>query len=285
MLILALSACITELPELDDPCAAPPSPGLYRLTMEDDGRSVLVDLPDTAGPRPMVVMLHGFRSSATKMKDVTRYGVIGADEGFVSVFPNGTGVALGVNRSWNAGDCCPPSSEKGYDDVAYLDKVITTLEDRVCADPTRTYVSGFSNGGMMALRMACESTELDGVVAASSPLVVDACNGPAIPTMLFHGLQDDIILFDGAPASGSVPAYRSSDETLDVFLEKNGCDRTPALIEVGSATCEEYTCDVPVRRCTLPEWGHIWPGGVHTQRAGFNLTRESWSFFDGQPLE
>jgi polyhydroxybutyrate depolymerase len=286
VLLLTLAACITELPILADPCAEFPDPGLYKLSFDDEGRSVLIDLPsNSVGPRPMVVAVHGFRASATKMKDVTRFGVVGDEEGFISVFPNGFGSALGVNRSWNAGDCCPPAINKGYDDAAFLDKVITTLEQRVCADPERTYGAGHSNGGMMMLRMACETESLDGVLAASGPLTVDQCDGTPIPTMLFHGLADQVVLFEGGTANGGALTYRSSDETLAVFLERNQCQPEPRLVQVGSARCEEYTCEVPVRRCTIEDWGHGWAGGTETTRAGFNVTREAWSFFDGQPLE
>lgn len=285
MVLLALAGCLTELPELADPCARVPEPGLYKLSFEDEGRSVLVNLPDTTGPRPVVMMLHGFGSSAAKMRDVTRYAGVGEDEGFVAVFPNGYGAALGISRSWNAGECCPPSSKKEYDDLAFLDKVVTTLESRVCADPGRSYAAGFSNGAMMAMRMGCESQEIDGIVAAAGSLLVDSCTSPAVPTMLVHGLADQTVLFEGGTSKTGDVDYPSSDDSLAVYLEKNGCDREPRIIEVGAAVCEEYTCDVPVRRCTLAEWDHKWPGGVHTPKAGFNLTRQSWAFFEGQPLD
>lgn len=285
MLLLALAGCLTELPEFDDPCAEIPDPGLYKLTIDADDRSVLVNIPDTTGPRPTVMMLHGFGSSAAKMRDVTNFARVGEDEGFVAVFPNGVGAALGINRSWNAGECCPPASKRSITDREYLDKVIETLEDRVCADPERTYAAGFSNGAMMTMRMACESDKIDGIVAAAGALLVDECDTSPIPVMFAHGLKDDIVVFEGETEETSPVAYGSSDEALAVFLEKNNCDPEPTITEVGSAVCEDYTCDVPVRRCTLADWDHRWPGGVHTPKAGFNLTRQAWSFFDGEPLE
>ncbi|MEZ4322370.1 MAG: PHB depolymerase family esterase [Myxococcota bacterium] len=283
MFLLALSACITELPVFSDPCAEFPDPDVYKLTL-DDGRSALVELPDTVGPRPMVMMLHGYTGTGAKMRDVTRYGVVGAEEGFVSVFPNGYGTGLQTNRSWNAGDCCPPAIYADSDDVGFLDRLVTTLEERVCADPERTYVSGFSNGAMMSLRMACQSQTVDGVFAAAGPLVTETCDTRPVPVMLAHGLEDRVVEFEGGVSPDGRLTYQSSDDTLAVFLARNNCQPDPRRVEVGRAMCEEYTCDVPVRRCTIPGWNHRWPGGMFTEAAGFNATRQSWDFFDGVPL-
>ena len=283
--LLVLPACLTQFPELDDPCAVPPDPGLYKLKLDDAGRSVLVELPESEGPRPTFLVLHGFGSSASRFKDITGYSRVGEADGFMSVYVDGEGTGLGLNRSWNGGDCCPPASTLDYDDVAYLDLVIETLEEKACADPDRTYVSGFSNGAMMALRMACESELADGAVSAAGTLLVDECRATPKPIFLAHGLLDDTIPYDGGFSREGSVRYPSSDETLSVFLETNNCDPEPQTVQIGGAVCEEYACDVPVRRCTLDEWDHRWPGGVHTERADFNLTRQSWWFMDGVSLE
>jgi polyhydroxybutyrate depolymerase len=283
--LLALAGCLTQFPELDEPCAVPPDPGLYKLKLDESGRSVLVDLPDTEGPRPTFVVLHGFGSSASRFKDVTGYSRVGRDEGFMAVFADGKGSGLGLNRSWNGGECCPPASTRDFEDVAFLEEVIQTLERRACADPERTYVSGFSNGGMMALRAACQSELVDGVVSAAGTLLVDECTATPKPVFLAHGLQDETVLFEGGVSDVGNVEYPSSDETLATFLERNECAPEPQIVQVGGARCEEYDCAVPVRRCTLEAWDHRWPGGIHTERADFNLTRQSWNFFDGVPLE
>ncbi len=283
--LLSLTGCITQFPELDEPCAIPPEPGLYKLKLEDAGRSVLVDLPDTEGPRPTFLVLHGFGSSASRFKDITGYSRVGESDGFMSVYADGQGSGLGLNRSWNGGDCCPPASTRGFEDVEFLDDVVRTLEDKACADPERTYVTGFSNGAMMALRMACQSNEVDGAVSAAGTLLVDECDADPKPIFLAHGLQDDTVLFEGGVSREGNVEYPSSDESLAVFLEKNQCNPEPQVVQVGGAMCEEYDCAVPVRRCTLEDWNHRWPGGTHTERADFNLTRQSWWFMDGVPIE
>ena len=57
-LLGSLTACLTELPQVEDPCAEWTSPGLYKLDVED-GRTTLIYVPETAGPRPAIVALHG----------------------------------------------------------------------------------------------------------------------------------------------------------------------------------------------------------------------------------
>lgn len=276
LLPLGLVACITALPEVDDPCAEWVDPGLYSLKVA--GRTSYIDVPATEGPRPAVIVLHGATESGQQVREITRFDVLGSDAGFVTVFPNGTG-QLGVARTWNADGCCPPAIRAGVDDVAYLDELALTVSERVCTD--RTFAAGFSNGAMMALRWACQSSTLDAVVASSGPLMTDVCDAPPIPTFVAHGLKDVVVPFEGGTFNNDgVHVAPSGDQTLSVFLEKNGCTGESVLEErADGVVCEVFACDVPVERCTLRDLGHRWPGGVHAELARFDLTLESLDFF------
>jgi poly(3-hydroxybutyrate) depolymerase len=72
----------------------------------------------------------------------------------VIVWPNG------VNRSWNAADCCGAAHARGVDDVGFLRALVARLSSEFPIDPTRVYVSGWSNGCMMAQRLAVEASDL-----------------------------------------------------------------------------------------------------------------------------
>lgn len=274
--LLALSGCIRELPELADPCAEIPSPGLYNFTV--DGRKAQIEVPDTLGPRPAIVMLHGAQQSGATIREVSRFDVIGDAAGVVTVYPNGTGRGLGVGRTWNAEGCCPPAVQREIDDVAWLDAVSAALEDRVCVD--RTYAAGFSNGAMMALRWGCDGDGVDGVIAAAGTLHGGPCDGEGVPTLLAHGRQDPVVPYDGGTFNNDgVHPSPGSDETLAVLLERNRCDPEPVLDDRGGGVvCEVFACAVPVERCTLDAWGHRWPGGIHAAAAGYDLTQESVEF-------
>merc|ERR1712207_52897 len=42
------------------------------------------------------------------------------------------------------------------DDIGFIDTLLDELEATYCIDRSRIYVTGFSNGGMMAQRLGCE---------------------------------------------------------------------------------------------------------------------------------
>ncbi len=85
-----------------------------------------------------------------------------ARHNFLAVFPNGEG-------SWNAGLCCGAARSNGRDDVAYIAEVIADVKTRW--HPTKVYLVGWSNGGMMAERVVIEQPQLTNrfVVAGSAP--------------------------------------------------------------------------------------------------------------------
>jgi len=83
---------------------------------------------------------------------------------FVSVFPDGVmdgpkAPAL-LDRHWEDGRVPSPgfdTDEENRDDVGFIDHIIAHLlaDPAVPIDPTAIYVTGASNGGMMAHRLAC----------------------------------------------------------------------------------------------------------------------------------
>ena len=78
--------------------------------------------------------------------------------GFIAVYPNGTGV--NPLYTWNAGWFPPVVPRvKRPDDVKFLAKVLDDLATVAAVDPTRIYVVGMSNGGMMAFRASAELSD------------------------------------------------------------------------------------------------------------------------------
>jgi polyhydroxybutyrate depolymerase len=74
----------------------------------------------------------------------------------VVAFPEGSGRSL---LSWTAGDCCGEAREHGVDDVGFVVAVLGDVARHWPLDRTRVYVTGHSNGAMMAYRVAAEVSE------------------------------------------------------------------------------------------------------------------------------
>lgn len=77
-------------------------------------------------------------------------------EGYIIAFAQST---PGYDASWNAGACCGDAVENDFDDISYFKTVIRLLTSKYKANPNEVFVGGWSNGGMMSLRMACEMSD------------------------------------------------------------------------------------------------------------------------------
>ncbi|MEA2629191.1 MAG: polyhydroxybutyrate depolymerase, partial [Chloroflexota bacterium] len=114
---------------------------------------------DPAQPAALVVAIHGYTSSAAEMETSTHFDDQAAQDKFIVVYPEG------INNSWNAGRCC---GQNGYDDVAFIGELIDRMVSSSHVDAKRVFVTGLSNGGLMAQRLACDLSDRVTAVASVS---------------------------------------------------------------------------------------------------------------------
>ncbi|MEL6376974.1 MAG: alpha/beta fold hydrolase, partial [Pseudomonadota bacterium] len=129
---------------------------LGRSTEIFDGRK------DTTKPAPVVIVLHGFLASSKSMRRAAGYDRVAEQNEFVVVYPNGR------FRGWN--DARAPANR--FDDVGYLSALVRSLIDEGIAQKDRVFMAGHSNGGGMAMRMACDRPGLIAgiaVIATKAP--------------------------------------------------------------------------------------------------------------------
>jgi polyhydroxybutyrate depolymerase len=253
--------------------ATPPVNGRGRLTVSSGERSYLLHVP-TAGsePRPLVLAMHGYTLNATEHERTTGLSEIADREGFVVVYPEG----IGAPTSWNAGICCS-YDDKSRDDLEFLGALIDDLGERTCLDQGRVYATGFSNGGMLTYRMACEMSDRIAAVASvagSMVLPEDQCHPlRPVPLMHTHGTADPIVPFDGGsgPAwltpAGETPAtFPSAAEEVALFAALNDCSsNTESVFSQSDTECVrqlDCTDNAAVMLCTVDGGGHAWPGGA-----------------------
>jgi poly(3-hydroxybutyrate) depolymerase len=168
--------------------------GLNLVQLPEIGRQFLLFVPQDfapgAGGVPLVFMFHGFSDSpwyANKAMGVTdmleRYGWLG-------ILPfglrgNGSDALSGIRA------CCPPGCDEecckegkmlsnkslqtacGFDllgkrDVDYTDYLVSWAANNTCADTSKMFVTGFSNGGAMTNMLGClRSSVFRGVAPVS----------------------------------------------------------------------------------------------------------------------
>ena len=127
-----------------------------------DGRPYALSVPPSVtGPLPLVVLLHGYGVNADGQEVALPFSRDVAARRFFYALPNGTIDAKG-KRFWNATDACCNDGEIPVDDVGFLRAVIADVKANHPGqiDGRRVFLIGHSNGGFMALRMACEAGDV-----------------------------------------------------------------------------------------------------------------------------
>jgi polyhydroxybutyrate depolymerase len=89
-------------------------------------------------------------------------------------------------------------------------------------------VSGFSSGGMMALRLICEAPEL---IAAAAPIAASfpvelarTCKAPRpTPVLVINGTADPVLPYHGGAVILGGGKVLSTDETMRFLRTVNGC--------------------------------------------------------------
>ncbi len=174
----------------------------FRLHHGGRSRAYHVRVPPAAeqgAPLPLVLNFHGGGGSPDGHKRTCGMDAVADREGFLVVYPAGTGKLLRRLLTWNAGTCCGYARTEGIDDVGFALAVIDHLAARTPVDPTRVYATGHSNGGMMAYRLANEAADrLAAVASVAGGMVVEQF-GPArpLPVLHVHSVDDPRALYAG----------------------------------------------------------------------------------------
>ncbi len=251
----------TPLAPPADPCGAWDDAGFHTFTMQFDGKeeTALVSVPPGTGKRPMVVLLHGGDGDGEGMVRQTGILPVSKEQGFVVIAPSGAWIQdLGANK-WNSGKKHHPDMR---DDVRYLDALVEAVGKATCGG--KVLAMGFSNGGQMANRWACEGQKVDGLLTASGTLLVDpqACTNRKSAVLAYVGTKDQN--YDGAPTEGGL----SAPDTVGKFwAPHNGCSTEFEAVKKGDTTCRQYKgCATPTQLCVIEDFGHGIPRGQNGKK-------------------
>ncbi|MBB5438918.1 polyhydroxybutyrate depolymerase [Pedobacter sp. AK017] len=272
-----------------------------KMNIDNRNRTYLLNLPpdyyNNESTVPLVIALHGTGGSAAQFERDYRFTDQTNRTGFAVVYPEGVR-SDGVLklRTWNAGTCCHYAYEQNVDDVKYVRTLIDHLISTYKINTKKIYVTGMSNGGMMAYRLAAElSDKIAAVAPVSATMVLPGAIQPSrpVPILHIHSVKDTIVPYAGGVGLGGY-TFAPVDSVLRVWAAKNACAASPQVIvdDQHYKLTEWKDCsNAATIRCYLTrDGGHSWPGGKKSNPRGdepssaINASELICNFFQGNSL-
>lgn len=260
-----------------------------------------------AGPQslrlPAVIDLHGVYSDGPTQAALTGFGdladlVAAEGDGFLVVEPTGQPGPIDGATGWEFAAL----EEPDRDDAQYLSQLIDTLVADHCADASRVYLAGYSNGGFFAAEYACAHPEVIAAIATVAGFLQPQDCTLTVPVVAFHGTQDPVVPWGAGGTSilvseQSPPALvtaiaRGAGPQFAESAAAAGCDATPErAATTGDVTLTSWKGCAEGADHLLYEiagGGHTWPGAtelpgdaelIGATTSSIDATRTIWEFF------
>jgi polyhydroxybutyrate depolymerase len=260
----APSPTLTVAPTATVTLTAPPAPTMEPSNVErqvmvnDEERSYLLHIPpglNSLDPIPVVFAFHGSGQEPATMRLLTGFDEIADKGGFLVVYPEGLGL------TWNAGTCCGYASTENVDEPAFILQILSDLGTIISVDNKRVYAAGFSNGGALMYRLACEMSDTFAAVAPVAGAVGWSPCQPqqSVSLIIVHGLADIAVPYIGGGEFEVAPV----EEVISTWAQLNGCSGSPQtekpqnlITHTAYTSCEAGTA---VELYAIESGGHAWP--------------------------
>jgi len=160
-------------------------------------------------------------------------------EDILTIYP------IPLNDIWNDGTSNNPSSE--VDDVLFISNLIDDLVARGVSDPNNIYITGSSNGGNMAYRLACEiTTKISAIIPVAAGLPQNyKCSPKGKMALLALNINNDKAIPQETNESSD---FISKKETMSLWTKNNDCKgvhlpkilKTPKSKDKSTATVHKW---------------------------------------------
>jgi polyhydroxybutyrate depolymerase len=262
---------------------------IFTLTFDGRQRDYRIHVPPQAAsgkPLPIVINMAGATQNGQIEEILSNMDANADENGYLVVYPDGTRiskvltpdpVAKQAQYGWNAGECCGLPVTRKINDVGFLEKVIADVATRTPVNLRRVYMTGISNGGMMAYAMAAEaSTHVAAIASVSGQVELPIIHPTrSVPTMEFHSVNDPIAKFNGVPNKNPLLVL-SVMQGIRQWVKADGCSSTPhdgtKLVGApGSISDGQTATPITYAHCQggakVVLWrftgsGHVWPGST-----------------------
>lgn len=238
---------------------------------------------------PLLVVLHGFTSSAEKIMNYSKFNQVADKHGFAVLYPQGTKDS-DDKTFWNVGYSFHKNSK--IDDVDFIAELTNHIQEKHQLSKNNTFLTGMSNGGEMCYLMQCQKPELFEAIAPVAGMMLtsffDECSTRSTPVFAIFGTNDDITNYNGDPENkDGWGAYISIPKTIDFWANKIDFNqKTVDLLQDSNKKDGSYVENTSylntsnkhkVQFYKVINGGHDWPGSWGNQ--DIQASEEIWKFF------
>ena len=232
-----------------------------------------IALPAHPKGAPLILALHGGGGDPDQFARASGLARAATREGFAVAFPAGSGRRGEKLLTWNGGYCCGSAARKGVDDNGFLKQVIEDAAARFGTDASGVYLTGMSNGSILAETFAAQNPGLVRAVAGvSGTMDTDHTRVRGkIPALIIHGTADANVPYAGGQGENSHTRtdFASVASVVKAFLAPWGgvlAETTRTIDRKDDGTSVIVTDyrkggRVVLRLMTVEGGAHHWPGG------------------------
>lgn len=177
------------------------------FTVNGTTHSCVWHVPSGISKPPVVFFVHGANGSGGTFESETKGDAVADKEKFIAVYPSAS--SSGGTGTWD--------DMQGTTYFPFFLAVIDTLDARYQIDRNRTYMTGFSQGGMISFAASCSYSNVFAAVAPVSGHSNKTCalKRPVSVFMTF-GTQD-------------ISATSTFIDDLTIWLKLDSCPSTPTI--------------------------------------------------------
>lgn len=242
---------------------------------------------------PLILALHGLGDNVNNFQGVG-FQLVADTANFIVVYPEALPDPFTGGNAWNSGaGISGISLNANIDDVGFLNAVIDSISENFNIDQNRIYATGFSMGGFMSNRLACELNNRISSIASVAGTVggVLTCNpGTELPVCHIHGTSDTNVGY-GTPEGAQDNTFgQNVSEWISFWTSNNGCGNVTLEGQFPNTANDGYTVEyVEYGGCTggnrvvhykVNGADHVWLPDNQSGNDVFYIL-EIWKFFLG----